>query len=49
MLSDGIRFRRLGEYRLRGLPAAVSLHQVTSKGLISSFPLPRSAVDLEMQ
>jgi class 3 adenylate cyclase len=49
LLSDGVRFRRLGEYRLRGLPAAVSLHQVTSKGLISRFPPPRAAVDAEMQ
>ena len=49
LLSDGIRFRRLGEYRLRGLPAAVSLHQVAAKGLITRFPPPRSAVDVEMQ
>jgi class 3 adenylate cyclase len=49
LLSDGLRFRRLGEYRLRGLPAAVSLHQVAAKGLISRFPPPRSAVDVEMQ
>jgi class 3 adenylate cyclase len=49
LLSDGLRFRRLGEYRLRGLPDAISLNQVTAKGLISRFPPPRSAVDVEMQ
>jgi class 3 adenylate cyclase len=48
LISDGVRFRRLGEYRLRGLPAAVSLHQVTAKGLTSRFPPLRSAVDAEM-
>jgi class 3 adenylate cyclase len=42
LLSDGIRFRRLGEFRLRGLPAAVPLHQVTAKGLIGRFPSVRS-------
>jgi class 3 adenylate cyclase len=49
LLSDGIRFRRLGDYRLRGIPAAVSLHQVTAKGLITRFPPPRSVLDAEMQ
>jgi class 3 adenylate cyclase len=48
LLSDGIRFRRLGEYRLRGIPAAVPLHQVTAKGLISRFPSVRSVGQVEM-
>lgn len=45
---DGVRFRRLGEYRLRGIPAPVALHQVTAKGLGTRFPPPRSAVDVRM-
>ena len=40
----GVSFRRLGEFRLRGLPAPVALYQVTTKGLTSRFPPPRSAV-----
>ena len=35
---DGVRFRRLGEFRLRGLPDAVSLFQVAAKGLAVRFP-----------
>lgn len=42
-VPDGVRFRCLGQYRLRGLPEAVPLFQVASKGLISRFPLPRTA------
>jgi class 3 adenylate cyclase len=42
-LPDGMRFRRLGPYRLRGLPDAVPLFQVAAKGLLSRFPLPRSS------
>jgi class 3 adenylate cyclase len=48
LLSDGVRFRRLGDYRLRGLPAAVALHQVTAKGLIGRFPPPRWVLGAEM-
>jgi class 3 adenylate cyclase len=48
LTADGVRFRRLGEYRLRGLPAAISLHQVTAKGLITRFPRSRSAVELDL-
>jgi class 3 adenylate cyclase len=40
----GVRFRRLGDFRLRGLPAPVALYQVTTKGLTARFPPPRSAV-----
>ena len=49
LAPDGVRFRRLGEYRLRGIPAPVALHQVTAKGLGTRFPPPRSAVDVRMQ
>jgi class 3 adenylate cyclase len=40
---DGVRFRSLGEYRLRGLPDPVPLFQVAAKGLIARFPLPRAS------
>jgi len=39
---DGVRFRSLGEYRLRGLPDPVPLFQVAAKELVSRFPLPRT-------
>jgi class 3 adenylate cyclase len=38
---DGVRFRSLGQYRLRGLPDTVALYQVAAKGLPARFPLPR--------
>lgn len=40
---DGVRFRRLGEYRLRGLPDPVPLFQVAAKGLFVRFPPPRAS------
>ena len=40
---DGVRFRRLGEYRLRGLPDPVPLFQVAAKGLVVRFPPPRAS------
>jgi class 3 adenylate cyclase len=40
---DGVRFRSLGEYRLRGLPDPVPLFQVAAKGLLARFPLPRTS------
>jgi class 3 adenylate cyclase len=40
---DGVRFRSLGEYRLRGLPDPVPLFQVAAKGLVVRFPLPRAS------
>ena len=46
LAADGVRFRRLGEFRLRGLPDAVSLFQVAAKGLAVRFPelqAPKSA------
>lgn len=37
---DGVRFRSLGEHRLRGLPDPVPLFQVVAKGLVTRFPPP---------
>ena len=39
---SGVRFRNLGQYRLRGLPGNFSLFQVGAKGLPAVFPLPRT-------
>jgi class 3 adenylate cyclase len=38
----GVRFLRLGQFRLRGLPEPVSLFQVAAKGLPVRFPPPRA-------
>jgi class 3 adenylate cyclase len=38
LAPDGVRFKRLGEYRLRGLPDPVALFQVAAKGLRGTFP-----------
>ena len=38
---DGVRFRSLGQFRLRGLPDEVALFQVAAKGLMTRFPPPR--------
>ncbi len=35
---NGVRFRTIGEYQLRGLPDPVPLFQVTAKGLAVRFP-----------
>jgi class 3 adenylate cyclase len=35
---DGLRFRSLGQFRLRGLPDDVALFQVAAKGLMTHFP-----------
>jgi class 3 adenylate cyclase len=40
---DGVRFKSLGEYRLRGLPDPVPLFQIAAKELVSRFPLPRTS------
>jgi class 3 adenylate cyclase len=42
-MPDGVRFRRLGSYHLRGLPASVPLFQVVAKGLTARFPELRAA------
>ena len=39
----GLRFVRLGEHRLRGIPNAVQLFQAAAKGLPSRFPPPQTA------
>src|SRR5439155_1167070 len=44
---DGVRFRRLGSYRLRGLPAPVPLFQVNARGLTARFPELRAASNTE--
>jgi class 3 adenylate cyclase len=38
---DGVRFRSLGQFRLRGLPDEVALYQLVAKGLMTGFPPPR--------
>lgn len=40
---QGVRFRTLGQHKLRGLPEAVPLFQVTAKGLALRFPPPRTS------
>jgi hypothetical protein len=47
-MPDGVTFRRLGEFRLRGITSPVGLHQVRAKGLSTRFPPPRSAVDVRV-
>jgi len=41
--SDGVRFRRLGSYRLRGIPDEVVLYQITASGLRTRFPPLRTS------
>jgi class 3 adenylate cyclase len=41
-IPHGVRFRKLGIHRLRGLPDAVALLQITAEGLMSRFPPPRT-------
>ncbi|MGD9702472.1 MAG: adenylate/guanylate cyclase domain-containing protein [Acidimicrobiia bacterium] len=35
---EGVRFKRLGEHRLRGIPGEVPLFQVAARGLMARFP-----------
>ena len=42
-LPDGVRLRRLGAWRFRGLPEPVELFQVEAEDLVSDFPSLRSA------
>ena len=37
-VPTGVRFSDLGSHRLKGLPEAVALYQVASKGLTTRFP-----------
>jgi class 3 adenylate cyclase len=41
-IPSGMRFRSLGQFRLRGLPEEVGLYQLAAKGLITRFPPPRA-------
>ena len=40
---NGVRFKALGSYRLRGLPDPVLLFQVAAKGLPARFPPLRTS------
>jgi class 3 adenylate cyclase len=40
-VPEGVRFRSLGEFRLRGIPQPALLFQVATKGLPTRFPDPR--------
>jgi class 3 adenylate cyclase len=40
-VPEGVRFRSLGPFRLRGIPEPVALFQVAAKGLPTRFPAPR--------
>jgi class 3 adenylate cyclase len=41
-VPEGVRFRSLGPFRLRGIPEPMSLYQVAAKGLPTRFPGPRT-------
>ena len=41
--SDEVRLRRLGPYRLRGIPGEMPLFQVVASGLVVRFPPPRTS------
>jgi class 3 adenylate cyclase len=41
-VPDGVRFRKLGSFRLRGIPEPASLFQIATKGLPTRFPAPRT-------
>jgi class 3 adenylate cyclase len=40
--TTGVRFRSLGQHRLRGIPDQVPLFQVAARGLAGGFPPPRT-------
>ncbi len=40
---EGVRFRALGSYRLRGIPEQVPLYQLMAKGLPTRFPRLRAS------
>ena len=40
-MPDGVRLRRLGSYRLRGIPDAHTLFQLTAAGMTARFPALR--------
>ena len=35
---EGVRFKSLGQHRLRGIRDEVALYQIAAKGLVSRFP-----------
>jgi class 3 adenylate cyclase len=41
-VPEGVRFRSLGSFQLRGIPEPLSLFQVATKGLPARFPAPRT-------
>ena len=41
-VPEGVRFRSIGSFHLRGIPEPVSLFQVATKGLPTRFPAPRT-------
>lgn len=41
-VPDGVRFRRLGPFTLRGLTEEVDLYQLAAEGLVTRFPPPRT-------
>jgi class 3 adenylate cyclase len=41
-VPEGVRFRSLGSFRLRGIPEPVALYQLATKGLPTRFPAPRT-------
>lgn len=41
-VPEGVRFKSLGQHRLRGIRDEVALFQIAAKGLVSRFPPPRT-------
>jgi class 3 adenylate cyclase len=41
-IPEGVRFKSLGQHRLRGIRDEVALFQIAAKGLVSRFPPPRT-------
>ena len=41
-IPEGVRFKSLGQHRLRGIRDEVALYQIAAKGLVSRFPPPRT-------
>ena len=41
-IPEGVRFKSLGQHRLRGVRDEVALFQIAAKGLVGRFPPPRT-------
>ena len=41
-IPEGVRFKSLGQHRLRGIRDEVTLYQIAAKGLVGRFPPPRT-------